>query len=89
MRLWILALAGLACVALVGCDGGEKPMSKKDAEDKIFAPTDVNSMSPEMKAKIPSNGLGPAGSQGAPQMPGATPPPNLQGGQASGGAAPN
>jgi hypothetical protein len=72
MRLgWIVPL-----LVLAGCGSGDKPMTKGEAEDKIFAPTDIESMTPEMKAKIPANGLGPAGTTTA-KLPGATPPANL------------
>ncbi|MDX2066568.1 MAG: hypothetical protein SFX74_12585 [Fimbriimonadaceae bacterium] len=76
----------LAALALAGCDGSEKPMSKDEAKDKIFAPTDLDKMTPEMRAKVPANGMGPAGSSGGGGS--ATPPANLPGANPPPGATP-
>lgn len=54
----------LGLIVLTGCASQEKPLSQQEAKEKIFAPTDVNGMSPEMRARIPQNGLGPAGTPG-------------------------
>jgi hypothetical protein len=71
----VLVAAAFGALALAGCAESGPKMSKEEAEDKIFAPTDVEKMSPEMKAKIPGNALGPGG--GGQPGAGATPPPNL------------
>lgn len=85
MKPWFMIAAGVLFLACLGCAEDEKPMTKEEAAKKIFAPTKVEDMSPEMRSKIPANGLGPAGDGGArPNLPGATPPPSLNQGNVSG-----
>ncbi|MBC8065348.1 MAG: hypothetical protein H7Y17_10990 [Chlorobia bacterium] len=49
-RFAALILALAMTLLLVGC--GEEAKSKADAQKELLAPTDVNSLSPEMRAKV-------------------------------------
>ena len=48
-----LILLALLAIGLAGCEDSKAPKTKADATKEILAPTDVNKMSPEMRAMIP------------------------------------
>lgn len=86
MKGWLILAAAALCLLAAGCADTGPSMTKEEAEDTIFTKTDVANMTPEMKAKIPANGLGPVGGApggSQPMGPGAAPPPDIAAGQAA------
>ncbi|MCG9895041.1 MAG: hypothetical protein MH204_06165 [Fimbriimonadaceae bacterium] len=79
MRAGLLVVCAVCGSALFAGCGGSAPQSREESARDILKPTDLEAMTPEMRSRVPANGLGPApGTSGAPgATPGApaTPPP--------------
>lgn len=55
-RTALIALAATSVFLLAGCQG-EPEKTKEEAAKEMFAPTDPNKLSPEMRANIPKDVL--------------------------------